>query len=175
MKEGGEEAEKKNPAQTRVSKKKTLTLKENARTTKAGDAPQQGSELAAGNVDGESASIYAGALNFRELGDYERFREANPDEEIVMLRMVIRRMLYLLNEAKAFQEIIQTLNALGYITGRLSKLFEVKMRQARVEKDQPGELERMLEMTIQEMVELWEKEGENGGEMGEGNMSRRID
>ena len=72
--------------------------------------------------------IYAAGLTKEEAGLFERIKDASPGEEIALLRIFIRRMLALVMEAGSLKEMFQTMNALGYIAGRLAKLFEVQIQ-----------------------------------------------
>ncbi len=71
--------------------------------------------------------IYAAGLSKEETKLFALIKEASPGEEIALLRIFIRRMLALVMEAGSLKEMFQTMNALGYIAGRLAKLFEVQL------------------------------------------------
>jgi hypothetical protein len=71
--------------------------------------------------------IYGDGLTSEEAGLFQLIKDASPGEEIALLRIFIRRMLSLVLEAQSLKEMFQTMNALGYIAGRLARLFEVQI------------------------------------------------
>ncbi len=61
---------------------------------------------------------------------------------------MIRRMLHTLNQVKSFQEAIQSVNAISYLTGRLAKLFEVQGKGA----EEAGEFESAYLLALNETI-----------------------
>ena len=80
-------------------------------------------------------SFYSLELTASERRNFPSLRSGNPGDEIALLRVLVRRMLYTLNHINSFPEAIQTVNALSYLVGRLAKLFEVQSSQGEASSD----------------------------------------
>jgi hypothetical protein len=96
----------------------------------------------------KAKTFYAPELSTQELRQFERLRNEGPAEEIALLRVLIRRMLQTLNQVKNFQEAIQSVNALSYLSGRLAKLFEVQSGM----RDDGEEVTQAYLMALSEVV-----------------------
>ena len=74
--------------------------------------------------------FYAHELTSPELKSFPELRTPNPSDEIAVLRILINRMLHVLNDLKSSEDTIQAVNTISYITGRLAKLCEVQNRKS---------------------------------------------
>ncbi len=104
-----------------------------------------------GNLNALKHGFYSRQLQSGELSDLERVQGGNLQDEIDMLRVVMRRTLELSQEYETPQVMMNTLGALGLASVRIIRLMEAQKSLVEGSKDVARAISQALDEVMEEM------------------------
>lgn len=104
-----------------------------------------------GNLNALKNGFYSRQLQSGELSDLEKVRGGNLQDEIDMLRVVMRRTLELSQEYETPQVMMKTLGALGLASIRIFRLMEAQKSLVEGSKDVARAISQALDEVMEEM------------------------
>ncbi len=95
--------------------------------------------------------FYSNTFQSGELGDLDAYMAKGIDEEIIMLRIVARRVMALANGVKDLEESITLLGALGLASARLAGMLKVKA----IVGDDSGDAKQAISNALSDVLKEW--------------------
>lgn len=105
-----------------------------------------------GNRNALKHGFYSRLFREGELTDLTTVESGALEDEVVMLRVSIRRMFEMTDEAADLKEWGITLNTLGLAASRLARLLKVQQDLSGSEGDSSAELAEALRQAVEEVV-----------------------